>query len=291
MSNNDDFFGVMTGSTPDLETILYRGWIGDAGGKSGEYLQTDDDGAGGAHPLVSIAIDSISGDTSYYLGVSLYNNFTTGISGTNIINVDISGWGYELEYGSSMGSYDYPRIFNLRIYTVGEDESIIDTLFDAKENSDPSGFDVGDYENYLTVPGDQGGGPDTQIRWFEIKIGTPAGAGYSDFRESVVNNISGGHSPNNPVTINLTHAAITSGGGIQLRIDTHIYGRTTLVGYKMPFCAERAAEIKTDQGIYNIEDLDSSHTINGLKAIHYLKTKQLITLIKHRGNLFNIGSC
>jgi len=59
----------------------------------------------------------------------------------------------------------------------------------------------------------------------------------------------------------------------------------------LPFCAEHAVEIKTDQGIYNIEDLDSSHTINGLKAIHYLKTKQLITLIKHRGNLFNIGSC
>ena len=286
MSNNDDFFDVMISNIPDLEMILYRGWVGDASGTSGEYLQTDDDGGGGVNPLVSITIDSISGDTSYYLGVSLYDNFTTGISGTNIIDVDMSGWD-----ASGDGVNDDIRVFNLRIYTVDENGSNIDTLFDAKENNVPLGSDEDDYENYLTIPSEHGGEPNTQIRWFEIKIGTPGGEGYSVFRDSVVNNISGGHSPNNPVTINLTHADITSGDGIQLKMDTHIYGRTTLVGYKMPFCAERAAEIKTDQGIYNIEDLDSSHTINGLNAIHYLKTKKLITIIKYRKELFNLGSC
>jgi len=61
--------------------------------------------------------------------------------------------------------------------------------------------------------------------------------------------------------------------------------------YEMPFCAEHVVEIKTDQGLYKLEEITSCHTINGLKAKHVIKTQQLITLIKYRRELFNLGTC
>ena len=90
------------------------------------------------------------------------------------------------------------------------------------------------------------------------------------------------------ITITVTDA--TGNASSALTVPQFIIDSPPLP-HEMPFCAERVAEIKTDQGIYKIEEIDSSHTINGLKAIHYIKTKQLITFIKYKKTLFNSGPC
>ena len=49
--------------------------------------------------------------------------------------------------------------------------------------------------------------------------------------------------------------------------------------------------IETDQGTVSINDITSSHTINGLPAEIYVKTRQLITIIYSRDQLFVLGNC